>query len=187
MTEQANQGEGYYYNPWVEVNLKSEKPERRFAICVNLPEASEAEFAWGATIEDAKKNALEEIKAWQDHPVEFADLIKRVDLYPRDKTAIKLNALNASKVGQIHKDITFVDGKLTIQLQVGHPNEDGSVAGCFPTHAVQALVELHKHYAEIMPSRETAIVITKLEEAWLWLKKRELDRDQRGVLQTDKK
>jgi len=106
---------------------------------------------------------------------------------PREKTAAKIAALNASAVGRVHPSITFVDGKLTIQLQVGHPNEDGSVGGCFPTHAIQALVELFKHYQEIMPGRETALVITKLEEAWLWLKKRELDRDQRGVLQTDKR
>lgn len=109
------------------------------------------------------------------------------ELTPREKTAAKLTALNASGVGKVNPAITFVDGKLVAQLQVGHPNEDGSIGGCFPTHLVQAVTELFKHYQEIMPGRETAIVITKLEEAWLWLKKRELDRDQRGVLQTDKK
>lgn len=99
----------------------------------------------------------------------------------------KMNEKLKPVLEAIHPGIKFNNGKIEIQLQVGHPKEDGAVAGCFGTHAVQAITELHKYYQEQLPSRETALVITKLEEAWLWLKKRELDRDQRGVLQTDKK
>lgn len=97
-----------------------------------------------------------------------------------------LNKLGDDVISRIHPACKLHNCKIEIQLQVGHPNEEGSIQGCFPTHAVQALIELHKHYNAIIPSRETSIVITKLEEAWLWLKKRELDRAERGVLQTDK-
>ncbi len=97
----------------------------------------------------------------------------------------KLSQLN--EVGQeIHEAITFENGKLTWQLQVGHPNEEGSVSGCFNTHLVDFVIELQQHYQSIMPCRENALVITKLEEARLWLEKRKMDREKRGVLQTDK-
>jgi len=100
--------------------------------------------------------------------------------------AEKLGALNT--VGQdIHEAITFENGKLTCQLQVGHPKEKGSTTGCFPTHLVDFVIELHQHYNTLIPSRETDLVITKLEEARLWLEKRKMDREKRGVLQTDKK
>jgi len=99
----------------------------------------------------------------------------------------KLEAMNKCPVCTVHPAITFVDGKLTAQLQVGHPNQEGSVTGCFPTHLVDALIELHKFYNEQIPSYETTKAIEKLQEAWLWLNMRKLDREKRGVLQTDGK
>jgi hypothetical protein len=51
---------------------------------------------------------------------------------------------------------------------------------------VDFVIELHQHYQTLIPCRETAIVITKLEEARLWMEKRKMDREKRGVLQTDK-
>ena len=105
---------------------------------------------------------------------------------PQEKTQEKIAGLNT--VGQdIHEAITFEDGKLTCQLQIGHPSEEGSVKGCFPTHLVDFVIELHQHYNVLIPSRETDMVITKLEEARLWLEKRKIDREKRGVLQTDNK
>ena len=87
----------------------------------------------------------------------------------------------------IHESIKFDNGKLTIQLQVGHPNEEGAVKGCFPTHAVESLIALHEYYQNQIRSRETALVITKLQEARLWQEWRKMDREKRGVLQTDNK
>jgi hypothetical protein len=98
----------------------------------------------------------------------------------------KIVALNNSQVGKIHSSITFQDGKLTIQLQVGHPKEKGSIAGCFPIHLLEAIIALFEHYQTIIPCKETEQTILKLSEAWLWCKKREWDREKRGVLQTDK-
>lgn len=107
------------------------------------------------------------------------------DMIPAEQTKFKLEELDG--VGQnVHPAITFRDGKLTCQLQVGHPKEPGSVEGCFSTHLVDFVIELHQHYQNILPSRETALVITKLEEARLWQEKRKMDREKRGVLQTDK-
>lgn len=104
---------------------------------------------------------------------------------PQAKTRLKLHALN--DVGQdIHPAITFVDGKLTCQLQVGHPGEEGSKEGCFGTHLIDFCAELHKHYNTLIRCRETSIAITNLETAWLFLMKRKLNREKRGVLQTDK-
>ena len=102
-------------------------------------------------------------------------------------TKEKIEALNNSGINDIHEFVNIKDGKITIQLQVGHPGKEGSIDGCFPTHAVEALIELHKHYNKIIPSRETSIVITKLQEARLWQEMRKIDRSSRGVLQTDKK
>lgn len=99
----------------------------------------------------------------------------------------KLDALNNCGVKDVHEAITFVDGKLTIQLQVGHPDEEDAISGCFPTHAIDALTALHEHYQELFRSRETALCITKLQEARMWLDERARDREKRGVLQTDNK
>lgn len=39
----------------------------------------------------------------------------------------------------------------------------------------------------LVPSRETSLVITKLQEAYLWLIQRQIDRNDRGVQATYKK
>lgn len=98
----------------------------------------------------------------------------------------KLDGLNNCGINNIHPAIDFVDGCLSIQLQVGHPGEDGSIDGCFGTHAIDALVKLHEYYNTIHRCRETSLCITKLQEARMWLDERARDRKARGVLQTDK-
>lgn len=100
---------------------------------------------------------------------------------------VKEKLVSLNTVVMPHEAISFKDGKLTCQLQVGHPTEADAIVGCYSTHLMEAVIAIQKHYNDILPSRENSIVITKLEEAWLWLKKRELDRKERGVLQTDKK
>lgn len=98
----------------------------------------------------------------------------------------KLDGLNDCGINDIHHAIFFKDGKLQVQLQVGHPREDESISGCFPTHLVEAVIKLHQHYNSIIPSRETSLAITKLQKALHWLEHRAMDRQNRGVLQTDK-
>lgn len=55
----------------------------------------------------------------------------------------------------------------------------------------ETLLEVCKHYLETVnqevPSRETSMAITKIDECLMWLNKRQVDRTIRGVNQTDKK
>jgi len=99
----------------------------------------------------------------------------------------KLRALNDCRAALVHPAITFQDGKLTCQLQVGHPGEPGAVEGCFSTHLIDAVCGVMEHYNSVMPSRHNALCITKLQEARMWLEERARDRVVRGVSQTDKK
>ena len=93
----------------------------------------------------------------------------------------KIAQLNT--VGQdIHESILFVDGKLTCQLQVGHPKEPSSISGCFPTHLIDWVIELHEHYQRQIWSIETAEALLFLRLARLALEKRKVDREKRGVL-----
>lgn len=105
---------------------------------------------------------------------------------PQEKLNI-YNQYGKEKINTIHPGITYENGKLTIQFQVGHPSEKDSISGCFGTHAIQSLIALHKLYMTLLPCKETEQTILKLEEAYLWLKMREFDRADRQVLQTDKK
>ena len=41
-----------------------------------------------------------------------------------------------------------------------------------------------KYKNSLVPSRESSIVITKLEEALMWLEKRQYDREKRNVIGT---
>lgn len=81
------------------------------------------------------------------------------------------------EVNDAHNAITF-------KIQNGPALRKG-VNGC----QVDALIETAKLMLEGLnrkvPARETAIVITKLEEALMWLDKRTADRTNRGVEGTD--
>lgn len=99
----------------------------------------------------------------------------------------KLEGLNNCGISEIHDAITFENGKLIVQLQVGHPNEEGSVSGCFPTHLVESVIKLHEHYNTVIPSYETEMAIIKFKKGLEWLNARAKNRKDRGVLQTDQK
>lgn len=125
-------------------------------------------------------------KAIQPGQIVYLKPGERIEYMSTPTVEEKVKALNT--VGQeIHENITFKDGLLSCQLQIGHPNEEGNIKGCFPTHLIDFVIELHQHYNSVLPSRETSLVITKLQEARLWLEQRKLDREKRGVLQTDDK
>lgn len=75
-----------------------------------------------------------------------------------------------------------------IHLQYGHPQEVGR-NGCFTVDVIQGLIDnlsVYQSPGHPMRTRETACALTKLEEALMWINRRKQDRDQRGVLQTDK-
>ena len=88
---------------------------------------------------------------------------------------LKCAALNCAGLNTIHDSIQFKNGKLTIQLQVGHPTQEGAISGCFSTHAVEAIIKLHEHYQEILPSLEMRLAIKALNDALHWLDSRAKD------------
>ena len=69
---------------------------------------------------------------------------------------------------------------ISFRLQTG-PIKEVGVNGC----QVDTLIETAKIIIEQLntefPCRENAVVVTKLDEALLWLLKRKLDREKRGV------
>jgi hypothetical protein len=71
-------------------------------------------------------------------------------------------------------------GSISFNLQNGPVKEVG-VNGC----QVDTLIETAKIIIEKLnaefPCRENSMVVTKLDEALLWLLKRKLDREKRGV------
>ena len=72
---------------------------------------------------------------------------------------------------------------LDIQFQCGVRNEDGSVSGVLD----QDLLEIVRHRLQCFQqgefsSRESALALTCVEEALMWLNKRKCDRKERGVL-----
>ena len=75
-----------------------------------------------------------------------------------------------------------------IFLQYGHPQEVGR-NGCFTVDVIQGLIDnlsVYQSPGHPMRTRETAVAITKLEEALMWINKRKAERADRGVHQTDK-
>lgn len=73
-----------------------------------------------------------------------------------------------------------------ISLQEGHPKDGVNGIGN-QTLLLIALDFVRKCNAGEFSCRENSVGITKIEEALQWSKQRELDRKQRGVLQTYKK
>jgi hypothetical protein len=76
-----------------------------------------------------------------------------------------------------HQTLLFVQKDVAGNLQ-----EDGTSN----EEVLSMLVDRLKVLQEKLPSRETAIAITKIEEALLWLNRRTADRIQRGVEGTGK-
>jgi hypothetical protein len=69
---------------------------------------------------------------------------------------------------------------ISFKLQNG-PIKEVGINGCQVDTLIEtAKIIIEKFNAEF-PSRENAVVITKLDEALLWLMKRKIDREKRGV------
>ena len=94
------------------------------------------------------------------------------------------------KVQQINRHLCFDGNKFTVQIQIGHPEEQGSIYGCFNTHWLDALTHFCEVLIDLAGYKEEKKLLIKcydrLFEAGLWLNKRHIDRRDRGVLNTDK-
>lgn len=69
---------------------------------------------------------------------------------------------------------------VTFTLQSG-PIKEYGVNGCQIDDVIQWARDRMELYNKYAPCRENALVITKLDEAILWLMKRRLEREARGV------
>lgn len=107
-------------------------------------------------------------------------------------------ALETVKEGATYKIPTYkvVDGQMTDGdgTEIKFCKGDKSNPEIFRQEGVftETLIQVAKQYLEAvnkgeMATRETSMVITKLDEALLWIDKRRQDRELRGVLETYKK
>ncbi len=82
----------------------------------------------------------------------------------------------------VYQIITFLRGDRT-DKGIVIPRVDGILH----EQLLGMMIEDLKYKSNLVPSRETSIVITKLEEALMWLEKRASDREKKGILGTYKK
>lgn len=83
---------------------------------------------------------------------------------------------------QVHGQTSSV----TFTIQSG-PIKEFGVNGCQIDDVIEWAKENIEEFQKAFPCRENAIVITKLDEALLWLKKRKMDRQARSVEGTSQK
>jgi len=94
------------------------------------------------------------------------------------------------KLNDIDVDLNEVQGfvekeplplhKIQIQLQ-GAPIKKAGVNGMQIDDVIGVVTDIIKAFNTNFPCRDNSIVITKLEEAQMWLEKRTKDRTSRGV------
>lgn len=91
-----------------------------------------------------------------------------------------------------NSDLGPVEGETVpvgfLQFQRGPRGISGSTSGLITVAVLAALIDHHRGFqAGPFPSRENALVITKLEEALHWLRARADERAARGVLGKEQK
>ena len=69
---------------------------------------------------------------------------------------------------------------ISFKIQNG-PIKEVSVNGCQVDTMIEAAKMVIEGLNKKFPCRENSVAITKLDEAILWLQKRKLDREKRGV------
>lgn len=80
----------------------------------------------------------------------------------------------------MNKYIKYEDNKLEAQIQKGPILENGE-NGCQVDDIIQWSRDLVAKLNSEFPCRENSIVLTKLDEALMWLDARKKDRTARGV------
>ena len=88
---------------------------------------------------------------------------------------------NANHVFEVHDSETDSCILTLVKFQEGPIKENG-VNGCCNEDLIAMVIDRLQSFQESeYKCRENAIAITKLEEALLWLHKRTMDRERRGV------
>ena len=93
------------------------------------------------------------------------------------------NALMFKEYGISDKYTESISDKQTLDIKFATLDEDGTTVEDLIAVAIGKLSMYNKE----VPSRETSLAITKLEEALLWLHYRTVDRTQRNVEGTKEK
>lgn len=87
--------------------------------------------------------------------------------------------------GASHSYVATINGRQVadIQFQHGPRNVEGSTPGVLDSVLIAIVADRLKSFqAGNFPSRENAIIITKLEEVLMWMRQRADARAKRGVL-----
>jgi len=71
-----------------------------------------------------------------------------------------------------------------LQFQKGPRNEVGHNGLYIEEDVMPILIQHLKNLNKVLPSRETSLAITKLEECAMWLGERRRNRERQGVLGT---
>ena len=103
------------------------------------------------------------------------EIVKEGAVYVTPLYMVKDTALK--EIGSFQ--IKFVRGK----------GPDGTLVpeeGILSEHLISVLIHDLKHKNTVVPSRETSVAITKLQEALFWLEERQRSRTERGVVGTYK-
>ena len=87
------------------------------------------------------------------------------------------NALMFKEYGMGDEYTESINDKQTLDIKFATLDEDGTTVEDLIAVAIGKLSMYNKE----VPSRETSLAITKLEEALLWLHYRTVDRTQRSV------
>ena len=88
------------------------------------------------------------------------------------------------------KGLEQLDSNHTLCFVRGSKVKDEEVEkreGTLHEHLLSAMIHDLKYKQSLVPSRETAIVITKLEEARMWMEERQKAREAEGVAGTYQK
>lgn len=112
----------------------------------------------------------------------------------REKNPDKFNESGAMDYPWFEKEIrpyNFIYvrhdvNSIAFTIQNG-PISEGGISGCQVDSIIDAAKMILEGLNKNVPSRETSVAITKLEEAMMWLKKRTEDRIERGVEGTQNK
>lgn len=86
--------------------------------------------------------------------------------------------------------IVKVGGHLNVHFVRGSKNKEDQIEGKTGTmheHLLAMMIYDLQYKNKLVPSREGALVITKLQEALHWLRQRQVDRIKRDVVGTYKK
>jgi len=111
---------------------------------------------------------------------------KYTEVFHEDESQIKYNAPHHFKVLKSGKELNdryqVMENLITeIDFQEG-PIKECGVNGVANEDLIAMVITRLEHYQKSeFACRENALAITKLEEAMLWLKKRTMGREQRGV------